>query len=238
MVVAEEHHGQLDLVVASGAKRIISRVDLHAQIPEKLHKRLACLHAFVCERDKAVGGALLQEVDLVVVAQLPVVSSVGPRLNAITIRRLHMFASDEVLRPVNEATKVASHHHGCAFSVLLATLLQRHATLADRLRVVRDKVEEGGHLVSVEQPPSVDDYPIVIHNPTELEGGSQAKLAMKMPLHDVLPLLADALGLLLVRGLLLTRRVGGVEPREPRVAQHTTFERDALLCLGEGYERS
>ena len=51
-------------------ERDVARVDLQAEEVEELDERCAGLHALVGERDEGVSRALLEEVDLVVVAKL------------------------------------------------------------------------------------------------------------------------------------------------------------------------
>ena len=57
----------------------------------------------------------------------------------------------------------------------------------------------------------------------------QAELAIEVSFDDVLALLADTLGLLLVRSLQLARGIVRVEALKPRVAQVAAFEGKPLL---------
>ena len=102
---------------------------------------------------------------------------------------------------------------------------------------MRDEVQEGWHLITIEKPPLVKDIALGVHDAASGEGGREAKLTVEVTLHDVLTLLANALRLLLVRALQLDRGVGRVEARVPLVAQHTAFDCEAHFRQGEGHER-
>jgi hypothetical protein len=98
---------------------------------------------------------------------------------------------------------------------------------------VREEVEEGRHLVTVDEAPLVDEDAVLVHDAAGLKGGGEAELAVEMPINNVFTLLADALRLLLVRRFHLARRVRRVEALEPCVAQASALERDAHLRGGE-----
>ena len=64
-----------------------------------------------------------------------------------------MLARDEVLGAVDEAAEVGAHHHRDALAVLQGALLQGLAALAEGLGVVCQEVQEGRHLVAIQQSP-------------------------------------------------------------------------------------
>lgn len=209
--------------------------DLLLQLLQIRQQRQSRLHALGRQRDEAVGGLALEQVDLVVEPVAIRRRRADGLGHTVTVAGQVILASHDDLRPVQEAGQVAGHVDRHRLAVLRLRRVQRHVGEAHRRAALAGSVvDELRHLVRVEHPPRVADLlALGIHDAGVDQLGLESERAEEVVLDDVLVHLLRPLQVLRLGRLELQRGVLGVEPLEPRVREVSALGQQPLLRFGE-----